>query len=96
MTMHFNDTLRKELKSLIRNAEDLVESTREDLNDSAKEARKRLNRAIESAKMSCGDLEKKAMESAKATDETIRSHPYETAGICFAAGLLIGVLFSRR
>jgi len=41
-------------------------------------------------------LEEKTKEAAKATDRTIREHPYESIGIAFGVGLLIGVLVARR
>ena len=34
--------------------------------------------------------------TAKKTDEAIRSHPYESIGIAFGVGVLIGVLIGRR
>ena len=35
-------------------------------------------------------------ETAKKTDEAIRSHPYESMGIAFGVGILVGVLIGRR
>ncbi len=40
--------------------------------------------------------EEKAVERAKAADRVIREHPYQTIGVAFGLGLLIGVLVSRR
>ena len=33
---------------------------------------------------------------AKVADKTIREHPYESVGVAFGVGLLIGVLVGRR
>ena len=33
---------------------------------------------------------------AKAADKTIRDHPYESIGVAFGLGLLIGVLVTRK
>jgi len=33
---------------------------------------------------------------AKATDKVIREHPYESIGVAFGVGLLIGVLATRK
>jgi ElaB/YqjD/DUF883 family membrane-anchored ribosome-binding protein len=96
MKTQWNDTLRRELKTLIHNAEDLVHTTSDDLNESAKQARKRLATAIDSAKDTYGDLEKMATKSAKAADEAIHQYPYQTAGVCFAFGLLCGIVLARR
>jgi ElaB/YqjD/DUF883 family membrane-anchored ribosome-binding protein len=40
--------------------------------------------------------EEKAVDRAKAADKVIREHPYQTIGLAFALGLLIGVLARRR
>jgi ElaB/YqjD/DUF883 family membrane-anchored ribosome-binding protein len=40
--------------------------------------------------------EEKAVERAKAADRVIRDHPYQTVGLAFGLGLLIGVLVFRR
>ena len=40
--------------------------------------------------------EEKTVESAKAADKVIRTHPYQTIGIAFGLGLLVGLLARRR
>ena len=40
--------------------------------------------------------EEKAVERAKAADRVIRSHPYQTIGIAFGIGLLVGFLARRK
>jgi len=40
--------------------------------------------------------EEKAVERAKAADRVIRDHPYQTIGIAFGVGLLIGALARRK
>jgi ElaB/YqjD/DUF883 family membrane-anchored ribosome-binding protein len=40
--------------------------------------------------------EKKAVEQAKAADRVVRDHPYETIGVAFGLGLLIGILARRK
>jgi ElaB/YqjD/DUF883 family membrane-anchored ribosome-binding protein len=88
--------LVKDLKTVARDAENLLEATVGDVSERAKEARSRLSAALESAKESCGRLQEKALEGAKATDQVIRGHPYESIGIAFGVGLLVGVLATRR
>jgi ElaB/YqjD/DUF883 family membrane-anchored ribosome-binding protein len=61
--------------------------------DAGREAAGRLSQAMQSAK---ANIQEKTTASARATDRTIRQHPYESIGIAFAAGLLIGVLINRR
>jgi ElaB/YqjD/DUF883 family membrane-anchored ribosome-binding protein len=40
--------------------------------------------------------EQKAVESAKAADRVVRDHPYQTIGVAFGLGVLLGVLLRRR
>jgi ElaB/YqjD/DUF883 family membrane-anchored ribosome-binding protein len=40
--------------------------------------------------------EEKAVERAKAADRLVRDHPYQTIGLAFGLGLLIGVLVRRK
>ena len=85
-----------DFKTLMRDAEELVKATADDLGERAKDARERLKVALEKAKDSCSGLEERAAAGAKATDKVIREHPYESLGIAFGVGLLIGVLINRR
>ncbi|MGH7997280.1 MAG: DUF883 family protein [Opitutaceae bacterium] len=89
-----------DLKALAGDAEALLRATADDAGDKAKEARARLTGAIEKAKATCEDLQTRGLASAKEAatqaDETIRSHPYESAGIVFGLGLLLGALLRRK
>jgi ElaB/YqjD/DUF883 family membrane-anchored ribosome-binding protein len=40
--------------------------------------------------------EQKAVERAKAADRIVRDHPYQTIGLAFGLGLLIGILARRK
>jgi ElaB/YqjD/DUF883 family membrane-anchored ribosome-binding protein len=42
-----------------------------------------------------GDARKKMVAGAKVTDETIRSHPYESLAIALGIGVLLGALIRR-
>ena len=90
------ERLVKDLKTVARDAEDLMKATAGDVGDKAKEARARLSATLESAKESLRALQEKAIAGAKAADRTIREHPYESIGIAFGLGVLIGVLVNRR
>ena len=91
-----NEKLVADLKTVARDAEDLIKATAGAAAEKTKEARDRLVEALESAKDACRRLEENALDGAKATYKAIREHPYQSAGIAFAAGLLIGVLVNRR
>jgi len=90
------EKLVNDLKSVARDAEELIEATAGNVSEKAKEARGRLYAALASARASCEALGAKAVEGAKVTDRAIREHPYESLGIVFGLGFLIGVLVTRR
>jgi ElaB/YqjD/DUF883 family membrane-anchored ribosome-binding protein len=85
-----------DLKVLSRDAEAVLQATAGQAGDKMAELRQKLGHALESAKTTCHRFEEKAIAGAKAADKTIRAHPYESMGVAFGVGLLIGVLVSRR
>lgn len=89
-----------DLKVLTRDAEALMHATAgqagEKMSEKMSELRQHLSSALESAKATCHRWEGKAVAGAKAADKTIREHPYESIGLAFGVGLLIGVLVGRR
>ena len=88
------------LRSIASDAESLLRDTAEGATDAVREARRRLAAAVERAKSTCEDLQSQSMEytrqMARSTDKTIRAHPYESLGIAFSAGVLVGLLLRRR
>jgi ElaB/YqjD/DUF883 family membrane-anchored ribosome-binding protein len=90
----------QDLKTLARDSEVLLKATAGDLGEKAGEARKRLARALERAKAAGAELQEATIASAKVAankaDIVIRDHPYESIGIAFGIGVLLGVLVARR
>lgn len=94
-TMEGNQ-VSQNLKNMARDAEDFVKETSSGLGDRARDARARLAASLASARESLGHLNEKAIAGAKATDKVIRDHPYQSIGIAFGVGILIGVLVTRK
>src|SRR5215510_365916 len=90
------DRLVSDLKSVTKEAEELLKTITSDEGNGAEEIRSRLSSAIESAKATYRRLQDEAVAGAKATDQAIRAHPYESLGIAFGVGLLVGVLVARK
>ncbi len=88
--------LVSELKTVTKDAEELLKTVSGEKGNGSHEIRMRLSSAIESAKATYRRLEEKAVAGAKATDKVIREHPYESLGVAFGLGLLVGVLVSRK
>ena len=89
------ERLVSDLKRVVHDSQDLLHSSAEVAGDRARLMRERLANALESARETCGKLEAKLGVSAKAADKVIRDNPYQSIGIAFGVGLLIGVLVSR-
>ncbi len=95
-TSEANKILVGDLKLVMSDAEELLRATAGEAGEKVKEIRRRLTVALESAKANYDQLQDKAVEATKATDRVIRDHPYESIGVAFGVGLLIGVLVGRR
>jgi ElaB/YqjD/DUF883 family membrane-anchored ribosome-binding protein len=86
------EKLVQDLMILVRDAESLVKTTGGNVAD---KTRQELMAALERVKAGCRRLEQRAGIHARTADRVIREHPYESLGISFGVGLLIGVLLSR-
>ena len=89
-----------DLRTLAHDAEELLKATAGDVGEKGKALRARLAGALERAKATCTEQQAQTVASAKVAakkaDTVIRHHPYESIGIAFGLGLLIGVLVARK
>jgi len=84
------------METRLESGQDLKNAAREGAQqaaDATREAANRLSTAMQTAK---NNIQEKTTASARATDRAIRQHPYESLGIAFGVGLLLGVIISRR
>lgn len=88
--------LAEDVRTLIHDAERLLEATAGDVSEKAKDLRARLRDAVDRAKLSAADLQAQARAGARKVDEVVRQHPYESMGVAFGVGVLLGVLLNRR
>jgi len=95
-TSEANERLMGDLKSAAEDAEELMKATAGQASEKVKELRNRLASTLESAKVLAHRAQDKTIAAAKATDATIREHPYQSIGIAFGLGILVGVLVARR
>jgi len=84
-----------DLGKAVREGEQMLEAAEGEPGEKGRALRAKLEAAIEKAKDLCDRLQDKTLEAAKVTDKTIREHPYESIGIAFGLGLLVGVLAMR-
>ncbi|MGF1677940.1 MAG: YqjD family protein [Candidatus Methylacidiphilales bacterium] len=100
MSIETRDKLVEDLRLVLHDAELLTKETANDLTGKAKELRDKLAVRVSQAKEQLADLDvvvkDKALQGARETDRVIREHPYESLGIAFGVGILVGVLLNRK
>jgi ElaB/YqjD/DUF883 family membrane-anchored ribosome-binding protein len=97
-TIHMNksQSTENDLGTLAEDARALMAATADVAGEKVGEARKRLAAALESGKQIYGRVREKAVEGAKAADQTVRENPYQAIAIALGVGAVIGFLAARR
>jgi ElaB/YqjD/DUF883 family membrane-anchored ribosome-binding protein len=90
------EKLLRDLKAVVHDGEELLKAGARGLSDRGAAARERLAAALEVAKDTQRKLQQQVVSGAKATDKVIREHPYESVGLAFGIGVLLGILANRR
>lgn len=96
MKRNQNAEEHSDLGSLAEDARALLTATAEVAEDKVVAARARLSDALERGREVWGTVQQRAVAGAKATDKVIRSNPYQSIGIAFGVGALVGFLLARR
>ena len=86
------EKLVQDLMTLVQDAEELVKAAGGNV---AAKSKTELISALDRVKASCKRVEAQAVVGAKRTDQLIRENPYQSIGIAFGIGLLLGVLVNR-
>ncbi len=90
------EKLLEDLKAVVHDGEELLRAGVQDLSERGVAARERLAAALEVAKDTRRKLEERATAGAQAADRMIREYPYQSIGVAFGIGMLIGILVNRR
>lgn len=101
MTTDVNkDKLVADLKVVVADAEELLRATASQAGEKVAVARERIQASLATAKVKLGEAERalleKTKEAAKVTDDYVRENPWQAVGIAAVAGLVLGILISRR
>jgi ElaB/YqjD/DUF883 family membrane-anchored ribosome-binding protein len=105
MEKHMNaeistDQLVSDLKSVVNDAEALLNATSTQTGEKLQAVRARAEESLRQAKARLTEVEQEAIRRAKeiadATDEYVRDNPWQSVGIAAGVGLLLGVLLGRR
>jgi ElaB/YqjD/DUF883 family membrane-anchored ribosome-binding protein len=94
------EKLVADLKVVVADAEELLRATASQAGEKVAAARERIQASLATAKVKLADAERALLEqtkkAAKATDEYVHENPWKAVGIAAVAGLVLGVLISRR
>jgi ElaB/YqjD/DUF883 family membrane-anchored ribosome-binding protein len=89
-----------DLRVVVADAEELLRATASQAGEKVAVARERIQASLATAKVKLAEAEhallEKTRHAAKATDEYVHENPWQAVGIAAAAGLLLGILISRR
>ena len=94
------ERLAQSLKHMVAEADHLLAKAERTGSEQFVAAREKFEVQLRHAKDELRRLEQSALDNAKraarATDHAVHDHPYAAMGIAAGAGLLIGMLISRR
>ena len=89
-----------DLKVVVADAEELLRATASQAGEKVSAARERIQASLATAKVKLTEAERALLEksklAAKAADEYVRENPWQAVGIAAVAGLVLGILISRR
>ncbi|HEY4542536.1 MAG TPA: DUF883 family protein [Noviherbaspirillum sp.] len=92
--------LLDDLKLVMRDAEDLLRSTGQHVDQGYRQARARLGSSLGEARENLSELEQQLVEGAREAvqqaDEYVREHPWQAIGAGAVVGLIAGLLLGRR
>lgn len=94
------EKLMNDLRTVVRDAEELLKATAGQAGEKVSAARERAETSLRAAKERLANMGNgmfsQARQAASATDQYVRTNPWQAIGIGAAVGLLVGFLASRR
>jgi len=90
------EQLLEDLRDVVQDGEELLRAGANELSEQGSVARERLSAALDRAKETGRKLQQQTIAGAKATDRAIRENPYQSVGIAFGVGILLGAILNRR
>ena len=93
-------TVRNDMKSLVREAQDLFREATSVTGDKAEELRAMGLNLLDAAVAKAQEVQAVAVEAGKeaaeSADEFVKENPWQAVGIAAGVGLLVGVLIARK
>lgn len=89
------NTTIEDLKTLIRDAEEVLANAGDTAEDQITTLRQRMRDALDNQESRLRDLQAMARERMHQGDEFVRTHPYQTIGAAALVGALVGIMLRR-
>ena len=100
MTANQREKLMADLRLVVTDAEELLRLTADNVGESARGMRERMQQRLVDARDALAKLQDNASERARAAgraaDEYVHENPWRSIAIGTGFGLLVGMLISRR
>ena len=94
------EKLVADLKVVVADAEELLRATASQAGEKVSAARERIQASLATAKVKLTEAERALLERTKlatrAADDYVRDNPWQAVGVAAVAGLVLGILISRR
>ena len=89
-----------DLKNVVADAEEILRATADVAGEKVADLRERITLRLQDARARLADAETivvdKTKAAARATDDYVKTNPWQSVGIAAAVGFLIGVMINRR
>ncbi len=95
-----SDKLVEDLRTVVEDAEGLLQATANQAGEGVAAARARINQSLQNARERLVTAEEavieRAQQAAKVTDQYVHDNPWKAIGISACVGAIVGMLIARR
>jgi ElaB/YqjD/DUF883 family membrane-anchored ribosome-binding protein len=88
--------LAEDIKTLVRDAEELLRASTENAEELTGEARRRAEQSLHALRSQLGDIERDLKGRAEVLDGYVHDNPWAAVAIVGGIALLVGLLMGRR
>jgi ElaB/YqjD/DUF883 family membrane-anchored ribosome-binding protein len=88
--------LAEDIKTLVRDAEELLRASTENAEELTDEARRRAEQSLHSLRSQLGDIERDLKGRAEMLDGYVQDNPWTAVAVVGGIALLVGLLMGRR